>query len=428
MICVSFLRFQFSGTVGPWVLYDNYLMYEEKVKEQEESQKKAAEADEIEIVVQEKKNIFEENINEDEIDCKLLVSAKIIERMLNLNTFDDISKDFRYFEDPVDEMKSVDGNFEGSLLPLWKFVFEDSKNLEVTGLQWNPKYADLFAIGYGSYNFYEQPMVGYLCLYSLKNPSYPEYIRKTHCGIMCLDIHDKYPQMVVVGLYDGNIAVFNLKSNSCSPNYISSAENGKHCEPVYSVKWAKDNLDGYLNFYSCSGDGRVTNWTLVKQTLWYADTCMLNFLKPLTNSEEVLPTLANGARSIAFMPTKDTLFIVGTEEGDLFMCTTEYSSKFLMSYHGHVTPVNKILWNTFYTPLFISCASEYAIHIWHRDFPTPLLSYSIGSTVGDVAWAPYSSTVFAVVTSEGTVVLYDISIDKYSPVCKQVLLFIFTLL
>ena len=98
-----------------------------------------------------------------------------------------------------------------------------------------------------------------------------------------------------------------------------------------------------------------------------------------------------------------------------------------MSYPGHVTPFNKILWNTFYTPLFISCASEYTIHIWHRDFPTPLLSYSIGSTVGDVAWAPYSSTVFAVVTSEGTVVLYDISIDKYSPVCKQVLLFIFTL-
>ena len=80
--------------------------------------------------------------------------------MLNRNTFDDISKDFRYFEDPVDELKSVDGNFEGSLLPVWKFVFEDGKNLEVTGLQWKPKYADLLAIGYGSYSFYDQPMVG----------------------------------------------------------------------------------------------------------------------------------------------------------------------------------------------------------------------------------------------------------------------------
>ena len=236
-----------------------------------------------------------------------------------------------------------------------------------------------------------------------------------------MDIHEKYPQMVVVGLYDGNIAVFNMKSSSPSPNYLSCAGNGKHSEPVFDVKWAKDNLDGYLNLYSCSGDGRVTNWTLVKQTMWHADTCLLSFLKTLSNSEEVTPTLGNGARSIAFMPNNDTVFVVGTEEGELYMCTTEYSSKFLMSYHSHITPVNKILWNPFYSPLFISCASEYTIHIWHKDLSKPLLSYSIGSPVGDVAWAPYSSTVFTVVTSDGMVVLYDISIDKYSPVCKQVL-------
>ena len=30
------------------------------------------------------------------------------------------------------------------------------------------------------------------------------------------------------------------------------------------VKWAPDNDDGYLNFHSISGDGRVSNWTLVK--------------------------------------------------------------------------------------------------------------------------------------------------------------------
>ena len=369
----------------------------------------------------EKKIDVEEDNKEEETERKLIVSAKIIERMLNLNTYDEISKDYRYFEDPVDELRSVDGNYEGSLLPLWKFVYEDGKNLEITGLQWNPKYADLFAMVYGSYNFYEQPSVGYLCLYSLKNPSYPEYTRKTHCGIMCVDIHEKYPQMVVVGLYDGNIAVFNLKSSSSSPQYISSAGSGKHNEPVYAVKWVKDNLEGYLNLYSCSGDGRVTNWTLVKQTLWHTDTCRLTFMKTLSNSEEVSPTLVNGARSIAFLPTKDTLFVVGTEEGELYMCTTEYSSRYLMSYHSHITPVNKIQWNPFYSTLFISCASEYAIHLWHKELPKPIFSYSIGSPVGDVAWAPYSSTVFSAVTEDGRVVVFDISVDKYLPICKQVL-------
>ena len=39
--------------------------------------------------------------------------------------------------------------------------------------------------------------------------------------------------------------------------YMSAADSGKHREAVWQVKWVKDTLDGYLNFYSISGDGRV---------------------------------------------------------------------------------------------------------------------------------------------------------------------------
>ena len=43
-------------------------------------------------------------------------------------------------------------------------------------------------------------------------------------------------------------------------NFPSSEDDG--C--LLKVKWAPDNDDGYLNFHSVSGDGRVSNWTLVK--------------------------------------------------------------------------------------------------------------------------------------------------------------------
>ena len=52
------------------------------------------------------------------------------------------------------------------------------------------------------------------------------------------------------------------------------------------VKWAKDNLDGYLNFYSVSGDGRVTSWTIVKTSLWHNDVMSIAFSKPLENFSE----------------------------------------------------------------------------------------------------------------------------------------------
>lgn len=78
---------------------------------------------------------------------------------------------------------------EGSLLPLWKFYTERCKHKHVTSLCWNPQYHDLFAVGYGSFDFLHQSS-GLVCCYSMKNPSYPEYVFGTDsgkgCGWVCL--------------------------------------------------------------------------------------------------------------------------------------------------------------------------------------------------------------------------------------------------
>ena len=82
----------------------------------------------------------------DEIEKKMLISAKIVERMLNLNTFGDLARDFRFYEDPADEYRDN----EGTLLPLWTFKYTEptlddeeidpkSKDLQVTDLQWSTK-------------------------------------------------------------------------------------------------------------------------------------------------------------------------------------------------------------------------------------------------------------------------------------------------
>ena len=173
--------------------------------------------------------------------------------------------DFKYWEDASDEFRD-----EGTLLPLWKFQFEKAKRLEITGLCWNPAYKDLFAASYGSCNyqlyiytykqissvitylsslfisnkiiaildsFYEQNVKtnGVVCVFSLKNPSYPEYVCYAPCGIMSLDINPKHPHMMVAGLADGNVAVYNLQTPGRKPAYLSSARNGKHKDIVWQV-------------------------------------------------------------------------------------------------------------------------------------------------------------------------------------------------
>ena len=45
--------------------------------------------------------------------------------------------------------------------------------------------------------------------------------------------------------------------------------------------------------------------------------------------------------------------------------------------------------------------------------------FDLNSQVGDIAWAPYSSTVFAAVTIDGKAHIFDLNMDKYHPICSQ---------
>jgi len=76
---------------------------------------------------------------------------------------------------------------------------------------------------------------GMILFYTLKNPSFPEYIYPTDSGVMSLDVNPDYPYLVAVGFYDGNVAVYNIVENRSGPVYISTAKTGKHTDPVWQV-------------------------------------------------------------------------------------------------------------------------------------------------------------------------------------------------
>lgn len=79
-----------------------------------------------------------------------------------------------------------------------------------------------------------------MCVYSLKNPSYPEFICQAGCGVMTVDINPQHPQMLVAGLHDGNVAVFNLQQRGGQPVYQSSPHLGKHTDMVWQVFFLSD--------------------------------------------------------------------------------------------------------------------------------------------------------------------------------------------
>ncbi|KAA6370237.1 MAG: putative axonemal dynein intermediate chain 1 [Streblomastix strix] len=142
-----------------------------------------------------------------ETDVDVLKKLKILERMTLQNTFEGISEDYKFWEDPSDQTKGE----IGSLLPLWSFTptQKDAKKKNATCIAWHPRYPDFFAVGYGSFDFDKQGG-GALAIYTLKNHLHPEYFFTFEAGVMSIDWNKKHPPYLVLGLTNGVVCQLNL--------------------------------------------------------------------------------------------------------------------------------------------------------------------------------------------------------------------------
>ena len=244
---------------------------------------------------------------------------------------------------------------------------------------------------------------------------------------MCLDFHPTCPALIAAGCYDGTVMVFDirLKANN-KPIYQSTVRTDKHTDPVWQVKWSPDDTAKNLSFYSISSDGRVTNWNLMKNKLEAEEVIKLKLVvdqdKELVDNkkESFMYGLAGGmCFDFNETPGMDHLFLVGTEEGQIHLCSKAYSGQYLETYKDHYLAVYAVRWNTFHPKVFLSCSADWSIKLWNMDMKRPITTFDLNNQIGDIAWAPYSSTVFSAVTSEGKLYVYDLNQNKHTYMCCQ---------
>jgi dynein intermediate chain 1 len=345
---------QYSANITQWDIYDSYI---------EELRITSMEHQEGGIIEKRPETILIDDENESDLmQSETIVKAlRIVERLVNQNAQDEIYQDFKYWEDDSDQFRQG----EGSLLPLWRFAYERTRRKQVTALCWNPKKVDLFAVGYGSYDFLEQGS-GMICCYSIKNTSHPEYMYSTRSGVYCLDFHPQHASLLAVGLYDGSVAVYDVTHGaSCSsPIYSSSLRTGTHSDPVWQVHWQKEEAGKELNFYSISSDGRILNWSMSKNDLLMEPVIQLKLDASVINDTDDSATngLAGGC-CFDFSDQQDHLFLVGTEEGNIYKCSKAYSGQYLETYEGHHMAVYSVKWNPFHPRIFISCSADWTVKV-----------------------------------------------------------------
>ncbi len=151
------------------------------------------------------------------------------------------------------------------------------------------------------------------------------------------------------------MAVYDLKSEHPEkPRYRSTAKTGKHADPVWQVRWQPDDAEKKANFCSVSADGRVTQWTLVKNEIQHSDVITLaaEFGGDATDARRM-----ESGTGFAFNNKVEQLFLVATEEGAIHKCSKAYSSKYLYTYRAHDMACYTVAWNEFHPRVFASCSA-----------------------------------------------------------------------
>ena len=93
---------------------------------------------------------------------------------------------------------------------------------------------------------------------------------------MSLDIHPEHPYLIAVGLYDGTVAVYTLKDKGSNPLYRSTANTGKHTDPVWQVTHL-GGVCGWSVWVECVGGvcgwsvGGVCGWSV---WVWVCGWCV----------------------------------------------------------------------------------------------------------------------------------------------------------
>ena len=338
------------------------------------------------------------------------------------------------------------------------------RNRSVTALCWNTKFEDLFAVGYGSYDFPKRKEdkgdleernddmmeSGYIYVFSVKNNFFPEVKYTTETGVLSLDFHPKDYSLLVAGMYDGTVCVYDISKKQKTPILTCDIRYQKHMDPVWQVKWYTPfNEPNEYVFYSVSSDGKVVRWSFFKNktvleteeviTLKYSDILQqdsqprmigqdLNSTNNNTNlsvneseiREKNDDTLAFGnAGGMCFDFNKhkgfEHLFVLGTEEGRIYLCSTKHREHTILNYEGHTMGVYTVSWNPFHPKVFGSCSADWTIKIWHYKAFAPLIVYDMQSAVGDLAWSPWCSTIFATVNVSGDIKFFDLNRARKTP-------------
>jgi len=324
-----------------------------------------------------------------------------------------------------------------SLEKLWIHTCAEIENKQINAILINQLNNDLIVVAYGSTKFGDMKDTnGFICFWTLKNPSYPERIIKTPQSCTCLDFNVEKPHLLAAGFYDGSVKIFDIRKSTDSPLWCGSSADS-HRAPVWKIQWlAKNQKKQQKNgkkepasFFSIGGDGLVKHWPLCSVEKRNLNAVTVLKIKRCHNQAKLKgsgseDTLLNGeavGTALMISPEDPSMYYIATEEGLIHKCSISYNEQAIKNYFGHFRAVYSLEVSPINSNFFLSASEDWSLGLWHVENEKPLAKLNVGdSAVKDCAWCPFNASIVACCLHNGTIQVWDLLKNRKDPLISLV--------
>ncbi|KAL8287662.1 hypothetical protein RQP46_003520 [Phenoliferia psychrophenolica] len=382
----------------------------------------------------------------------LASSSKIVQRAL--------SDSYDYLRDYTVSSADEGKDSEGARVRLLGSWYDErwGRGRSVTGVEWSPKFPELFVASYNKNPMAVNEPDGIACVWNLHLLDRPEFVFHSQSDVLSVAFTPFHPNLLVGGTYSGQILLWDTRSRHPNPVLKTPLSATGHTHPVYSLSMV--GTQNAHNLVSASTDGTVCAWTL---DMLAKPQETLALVHPAHNKTDEVSVTALG-----FPENEASTFWVGTEEGNVYAANrydrAGAKAGLVQSevYRAHSGPVTGMHFHPVAGPvdfsdLFLTSGVDWTVKLWRTAGKSPtaadsssgggsaaLSSSSNGKTtssaqggaaaggsgvasplfsfeeaddyVYDVKWHPNHPALFGSVDGAGKFDLWNLNMDTEVPI------------
>lgn len=345
-----------------------------------------------------------------------------MERIVSNNIFIHAQKRFIGLikQDPC----SLDLEFTYSLDLLWTHSFEMSNGRPVSCLKWSYVNKNILAVGYAARKNLKTKD-GLVLIWTAKNPQLPGHWYLFDSQVSALDWSRDRPNLLAIGFYDGQMKVIDVSTTYVNVIRQSERLTSICRSPQWQVQWwfGDEQYNYQEQIYTCDQEGHVFCYR-------YSEDFISTQIMKIYRIEGTLPGVNRtshcqiyessinrnpGVLVLRRHPTSSTIYFVGSDEGCIYKCSTNYLYQHIESFVAHDGPIYSMQFSPFCPKIFLTCGADWCTRIWAEGITEPLIMLSTTmACVRGAVWCPTHSTIIANIV-HNEICIWDIRRKIHAP-------------